>query len=36
VNDTILNIIRGIQDKKYSLSMNNLDRIDLNAFNELL
>lgn len=36
VNDTILNIIRGIQDKKYSLSMNNLDRIDLKAFHELL
>jgi len=36
VNDSVLKIIRGIQDGTYSLTMNNLDMIRLKPFSEIL
>jgi 2-dehydropantoate 2-reductase len=36
VNDTILKIVRGIQNKNFSLSMNNLDLIELLPFEEII
>lgn len=36
VNDTIYQIIRGIEDGKYSLSLRNLDMVELKPFREII